>query len=143
MYWDFERQIYNKFWNWEVVTVQTLNETFEKLFKKYYWPDFVYDDFLSIEWAIKPHFFNSYYTHEYAISIAASNKVASNIYKQKPWYTDKYLEYLKIWTSEPTNEALKKLDIDLTKTDYLKESLESQKEIIKEMEDVINEIKNK
>jgi oligoendopeptidase F len=141
MYWDFERQIYNKLWNGEAVTVQTLNNTFEKLFKEYYWPNLVYDDYLNIEWAIKHHFFRSYYTHEYAISISAANKVASNIYNEKPWYTDKYLEYLKVWSSELPNDALKKLDIDLTTKDYIEESLESQRVILKEMQSIINEIK--
>lgn len=143
MYWDFERQIYDKLWNSEPVTLNTLNTIFEELFKKYYWPDFTYDDFLSIEWAIKDHFFRSYYTHEYAISIAAANTIWTNIYNEKPWFTEKYLDYLKTWTSELPNESLKKLWIDLTKKDYLEKNLKTQKEILSQMQNIINKINNK
>lgn len=141
IYGDFERQIYTKIWNQEPVTTKILNETFKDLFKQYLWEDFTSDDYIWIEWAIKPHFFSSYYTHEYAVSAAIANQTATNIYNEKSWFTDKYLDYLKFWQSKAPNEALKTLDIDLTNIDYLKDSIKSQNEILDEMEEIIKRLK--
>ncbi len=143
MYWDYEKQVYTKIWNNEPVTVETLEKIFQDLFKTYYWPDFAYDDYLDIEWAIKPHFFNPYYTHEYAISAAAANKIATSINNEEQWFTQKYIDYISSWKSRTPNELLSKIGIDLTKPEYIKSVAETQTKILDEMEEIISRINKK
>jgi oligoendopeptidase F len=53
------------------------------------------------------------------------------------------MEYLKTWSSELPNDALKKLWIDLTKKDYLEDFMESQNKVIDEIIKLSEEIKEK
>jgi oligoendopeptidase F len=84
MYADFEKQMYAKAWNDEPITTDLMDQTFASLFKQYYGSAMTYDDYLGIEWGIKPHFYSVYYPHVYAISLAAANKIATEIHNQTP-----------------------------------------------------------
>jgi len=143
MYGDYEKQIYAKAWNGESITTETLEKTFESLFKKYFGPDFAYDDYLNMEWAIKPHFFSTYYTHEYAISAAAANEVATRIVADEPGFLQKYMDYLSIGKSLSSAEALQTLGIDMSKPEYILSVSNTETKILDEMEEVIARIKAK
>lgn len=140
MYADFEKQIYTKAWNNEPINTQTLDELFKKLFIEYYGPDFEYDDYLDIERAIKPHFFDTYYTHVYALSTAAANKIATSVENQDAWFVNKYLEYLGSGQSWKPNELLQKIGIDMTKPEYIQSVSDTENAILDEMDTIIKRI---
>lgn len=143
MYGEFERSIYDKAWSWEALSYQTLDSKFEELFKKYYWPDFVRDEYLDIERAIKPHFFSTYYTHEYAISAAIANQIAINIYNDKAGFTWEYINFISQWSSKTPAETLKEIWIDINNPSYIESVSDTENEIMNEMEIIINKLKDK
>jgi len=143
MYADFDKQMYDKAWKDEPITTDLMDTTFENLFKKYYGPAFTYDDYLNTEWAIKPHFYSIYYQHIYALSIAAANKIATEIYNQTPWFADKYIAYLSMWDNGMPTEQLATLGIDITKPEYIQSIADTEKEILDEMDVLIARIKAK
>lgn len=143
MYGDFEKQMYEKAWSGDVINTDLFDNTFESLFKQYYWPDFAYDKYLSIERAIKPHFYSTYYTHQYALSTAAANQIATNIYNKKDWFLEKYINYLSAWTSKDPADLLKDLGIDMTQLEYIKSVSDTENKILDEMDVLVSRIKAK
>ena len=143
MYGDFDKQMYDKAWNDEPITTDLMDQTFSGLFRQYYWPAFTYDDYLSSEWAIKPHFYSVYYQHVYALSVAAANKIATELYKWTTWFADKYIAYLSMGDNGMPTEQLATLGIDMTKPDYLQSISDTEKEILDQMDVLIARIKAK
>lgn len=142
MYGDFDKQMYDKAWNDEPITTDLMDNTFATLFKKYYGPAFTYDDYLSTEWAIKPHFYSVFYQHVYALSVAAANKIATEIYNQTPGFADKYIAYLSMWDNGMPTEQLATLGIDMTKPDYIQSIADTENKILDEMDVLIARIRS-
>lgn len=71
------------------------------------------DDFVTLEWAYIPHFYNAFYVYQYATSIAASQAFAERILAGEPGAVDTYLDLLKAGGSDHPYVLVKKAGVDL------------------------------
>ncbi|MCT4617066.1 MAG: M3 family metallopeptidase [Candidatus Gracilibacteria bacterium] len=140
---NLEKQVYDKIWNDQVVTISGVNKLYLDLEKQYYGEDYKTLEGREARWYILTQYYRPYYFHDYALSVAVADNIATRLYNNEPGFKEKYMEYLKTGSSELPNDALKKLGIDLTKKDYLEDFMESQNKVIDEIIKLSEEIKEK
>ncbi len=103
------------------LTVDSLSALYAKLNKKYY-PGVVVDEYISMEWARIPHFYNSFYVYQYATGFCAAVAIAKGILEGKG--LNSYLDFLKSGCTDYPIALLQKAGVDLTKKESILTSLD-------------------
>lgn len=140
---EFEYLVINKLENKEPIDVNTLNNLYYNLSKKYNGQELTYDEEIKYDWLKIPHFIlqESYYVYQYAIGLSIAYDIATKILKNENHMIEKYLQFLSLGNSVSIIEALKVVDIDLQKGDYITRTVEMLKEKMVELEKIQKEIK--
>lgn len=80
----------------------------------------------------------SYYLYQYLIGTAIANYVAYKILNNQDDMKEKYLKLLTLGNSVSINDALKVIDIDLNKEDYVDNVINVLVPKIKQMNNLMN-----
>lgn len=139
---EFERTVFDKCWNKEVLSKDVLNNIYLDLEKKYSMKKkFKNEDKIKNDWSKIPHFYRPFYVYKYATGISSAIYIATNILKGKPGYLEKYKSMLKAGYTMTSLETLKLAEVDLEAEEtyknafrYLKKKIDEFKEVTEALE---------
>lgn len=138
MYTEFEKELYDTK-KTSPLTPKVLTEKYEKIIKKYYGTDVIYDDLNFIEWMKLGHIYrHSYYPYKYATGLLMASLVVHNLVEEKTLSQKNYLNFLASGSSHYAFDLLKILKIDLTDSTLLNEGFKIVEHELKELEKLLN-----
>lgn len=135
MFAEFEKEIYAKEQNGEILTEEVFTSCYKDLNDKYY-KVVVDDDLIRYEAFRIPHFYTSFYVYKYATGIAVSSKIATNILNNESNALENYLTFLKSGSSDYSLNILKKVGIDLVNDTTLDDILKEFDKLIEEFKEI-------
>lgn len=130
MFAEFELYMHEAVDKGEVLTAEKLCDKYYELNKLYFGKNVVVDSDIRYEWLRIPHFYRPFYVYQYATGLSIASYIAKNILEEKEGFRDKYLEFLSSGGKDNPLEILKIIDVDLTDTKVLEESLTMFKETV-------------
>ena len=132
MFAEFEKIIHEKKENGEVLTPDTLCDTYYNLNKKYFGDNVVVDEEIKNEWMRIPHFYYSFYVYKYAIGLSCASKIVSDIYNGVDGAVDRYINFLSSGSRKSPLELLKDTGCDLTKPIVVEEAIHMFSDLLDE-----------
>ncbi|MGE5456429.1 MAG: oligoendopeptidase F [Ignavibacteriales bacterium] len=138
MFAEYEKIIYEKCENGEILTQELLSELYYDINKKYFGNDFVVDEPIRYEWARIPHFYYFFYVYKYATGLAAACYIVNNILNGEEGYTEKYLEFLKSGSQNYPIELLRIADVDMNDPKVVESAIQMFDETIDEFVRIYN-----
>lgn len=120
---DFEYQAHSAIEQGLSINAEWLSDKYAELVKKYYGPDYSFDENDNMEWAYIPHFYYKYYVYSYASGLSSALSFAKLI-PQSPENAEKYLDMLKAGGSDAPVTLLKNAGVDLTTPAPIQEALQ-------------------
>lgn len=136
---NFELELHNQIRQKGFLDKKEIGEIHNKNMKAYLGPVFDMtenDGYMFVSW---PHLRYYFYTYTYAYGLLVS-KVLLKKYRENPKYLEKIEQFLKAGGSDSPENIFKKIGIDITKKEFLKEGLE---EIRKDIRDLRKMVLNK
>ena len=116
-----ELDFYNYVNNGNMITKDYMNELTSKSLNKYFGDSVKQDDYSSLSWVVRSHYYMNYYLFAYAICISIASYVASEILDGNKEMLDKYIKFLSTGSNVDNPDIFKVLGIDVTdKNVYLK-----------------------
>lgn len=137
MFAEFELKVHKMAEQGEPLTYKTFCDLWLELNKKYFGPDLVVDDLISMEWARIPHFYTSFYVFKYVTGFAAATTLAQNIIEKGQPAIDKFMGFLKGGSSDYAINLLKEAGVDMTKPEPIVKTLELFDKLLDQLEELI------
>lgn len=138
MFAEFEKVMYEKCEDDEVLTEEEFSNTYYELNKKYYGEHIIHDDKIRYEWARISHFYNSFYVYKYSTGISIAAAIASSILKGEETALENYLKFLSSGGKDASLNILKEVDIDIVNDDTIDKAIKMFKDTLEEFKKVIN-----
>lgn len=139
MFAEFEKNAHEMAADGEILTAGVLNDMYKKLNEKYFGPDMVIDDNISMEWSRIPHFYTPFYVYQYATGFAAAVAISQKILKEGESAVKGYKEFLSAGSSDYPIEVLKKAGVDMSRPEALEGAFEVFSNLLDEFEKLIEE----
>lgn len=133
MFAEFELLTHEAVERGESLTAQYLCDEYEKLNKKYFGSEMIYDDFIRYEWSRIPHFYNSFYVYQYATGYSAATAISQKILSEGEKARDSYLKFLTTGESNYPVELLKIAGVDMSKPEPIKLAMNKFAELVEEL----------
>ena len=134
-----EEEFYNLVENDGTITKDYMNELTLKSLKKYYGNKVELDEYSSLSWIRRSHYYMFFYLYSYAFCISVASSVAKEILDGNKEMLNNYIKFLSTGGDVWPIDAFKILGIDLTKKDvylnaikYYEDMLDLYKKIEKE-----------
>lgn len=143
MFASFEREVHARNARGENTTADELCKIWKGLNEKYFGPDVIIDDGISMEWARIPHFYSPFYVYQYATSCAAAASIAKQILNDGDPARAKYLNFLKSGGSDYSIELLKRAGVDMSTPKPILDLIDVFSKTVDEMESMIGETKTR
>lgn len=124
MFAEFERDIHAAAEAGEPMTLEFFLETYRKLLKQYFGPDFVVDEELTLECLRIPHFYRAFYVYKYAIGLSASIALSERVLHGGKSELDAYLGFLSGGSSREPLELLVGAGVDMSQPEPVRAALE-------------------
>lgn len=137
MFAEFEMLIHEHVENGGALTAEYLCETYKKLNEKYYGPNIVVDDLISIEWARIPHFYYNFYVFQYATGFSAAVALSQKILAEGDKAVDRYLKFLSSGSSDYPINILKLAGVDMTTEEPVNNALKVFEKLVEEMDKLV------
>ncbi|MDD2431921.1 MAG: oligoendopeptidase F [Firmicutes bacterium] len=134
MFAEFEKIIHSYVESGQALTVDYLNSTYKDLNKKYFGPEMVVDDLISLEWARIPHFFLNFYVFQYATGYSSAVALALDILQNGKEAVERYLDFLKAGSSEYPIEILAHAGVDMRTPEPIVKALDVFEQTLDELE---------
>lgn len=135
---EFERIVHDKSDNNEVLTPQTLNNTYNELMNKYSGGIVKENKLQQYGWSRINHFYNSFYYYKYAFGISCATYVANKILSGDKDFLNNYIKFLKVGDSVYPTDTLKILGIDTNDKTIFEDTIKFFDSKIKEFETIYN-----
>ena len=139
MFASFEREVHARSARGENTTADELCKIWKGLNEKYFGPDVIIDDGISMEWARIPHFYSPFYVYQYATSSAAAAALAKQILNEGAPARERYLEFLRSGGSDYSIELLKRAGVDMSTPKPVLDLIDIFSKTLDEMESLINQ----
>jgi len=137
MFAEFEKTLYEKEQNNEVLTEKVISDLYYSLNKKYYGNDVIHDEEISLEWTRIYHFYQPFYVFQYATGISIAVIVAYAIYNGDKIMLNNYKSFLASGISDYPLNLLNKIGINMLD----KTSIEKAIKIFSDTVDLYTELK--
>jgi oligoendopeptidase F len=114
---EFELRMHEMVEKGQPLTGDALSKVYSEIVKKYYGHDqgvCIVDDSIANEWAVIPHFYNSFYVFQYATSLTASSALSEKVLSGNPGATERYLKFISAGKSKYPIDLLKDAGVDMT-----------------------------
>lgn len=141
MFAEFEKMMYEKEENKEVLTHELLSNIYYDLNKLYFGDAVVVDDEIRYEWMRIPHFYYNFYVYKYATGLSAACHIVKRILAKEDGALSSYLKFLSTGGSNYPLEELKIAGVDMTKKEVVESAIDMFKEYLCEFEDLYDKIK--
>ncbi|WP_326717478.1 oligoendopeptidase F [Vagococcus jeotgali] len=119
------------------LTSDYLSEYYADLNAKYYGEAVERDPEIAYEWSRIPHFYYNYYVYQYATGFSAATALADKIIKKEEGALERYINFLKAGSSDYPIDVMKKAGVDMTKPDYIEETMTVFEDRLNELESLI------
>jgi oligoendopeptidase F len=136
MFAEFELDTHTRAENGEALTPDLLSSLYRDLNAKYYGPEVVPDEEISIEWARIPHFYRAYYVYQYATGVSAATALGHQILTEGEPAVQRYLRFLKSGSSKYSTELLKEAGVDMTSPEPVQQALDTFNQLLDRMEEL-------
>ncbi|MBQ8219075.1 MAG: hypothetical protein IJZ79_04910 [Bacilli bacterium] len=138
MYTEFENDLY-EIKNKSELTPEILCKRYERIIKKYYGDNIIYDEIACIEWTRLGHLYRwSYYPYKYATGLLMASVVVDSLVDKKTLSKEDYIKFLSAGSSQYSLDLLKILNIDLINTNIIESGFNVMSEDIKELHKVLS-----
>jgi len=124
MFAEFEMLIHAEVEKGGALTATRFSELYEDLVKRYFGPDFTFDEHDKYEWAYIPHFYYNFYVYKYATGLMAAFAFSNKILAGDEETRDKFIEFLKAGGKDYPLELLKEAGVDITDPETMEETYE-------------------
>ena len=138
MFAEFEKEIYERHENGEILTADYLNNLYYDLNKKYFGDSVILDEEIKYEWARIPHFYYNFYVYKYATGLSAACYIVQSILDGKENARENYLKFLSLGGSMEPLDELKVAGVDMTKPEVVESAIHMFEEILNEFETIYN-----
>lgn len=139
MFAEFEKIVHAKEEQGEPLTAESLSTIYRELNVSYHGPDMVVDSEVDLEWARIPHFYRGFYVYKYATGFSAATSLSKQIVEEGQPAVDRYLQFLKGGSSDYPLNLLKGAGVDMTSPTPIAEALSVFKELLEELEQLIEQ----
>lgn len=139
MFAEFEKEVYKKHENNEILTYEVLNDLYYKLNKKYFGENVIVDEYIKYEWERIPHFYYNFYVYKYATGLSAACYIVDNILKNENNMKEKYLKFLTLGGSMSPLDELKVMGIDMTDSIVVESAIKMFDKILNEFQELLLE----
>ena len=129
---EFELQLHRWVEEGVPLTPTLLKETYVKLSREYYGPDFVIDPEMAIEWARIPHFYYDFYVYQYATGLSAAMALFQDAVTSKESRA-KYLQFLSSGGSRYPLDLLQLAGVDMKSPKPVEAAMKRFKELLAEL----------
>ena len=141
---EFELRMHEMVENGQPLTGDALSKLYGEIVRKYYGHDqrvCIVDDYVEHEWAMIPHFYNSYYVFQYATSFTASSALSEKVLSGEAGVTERYLKFLSGGHSQYPIELLKQAGVDMTSDEPLELTIQKMDRVMDQMEEMLISLK--
>lgn len=135
MFSEFERRIYEKIGNDEVLTADILSDIYYDLNKDYFGNDVYIDDEIRYEWERIPHFYYHFYVFKYATGLSAATSIVSRLL-DGTLNPEDYINFLKCGKSKNPLDSLKVAGVDLSSKDVINSAINMFESTMDEFEKI-------
>lgn len=137
---QYEYEISQKAERGEPINYQVLSDERTKLYKAYYGIDITEEELKPLVWAYIPHlFYTPFYVYQYATSFTASMLIYKNFRSGPKDAFNNYLKMLKSGGSRYPIDEVKLAGVDLTKKEAFSAVTGRRKELVEELDKLLNE----
>lgn len=137
MFAEFELAAHEAVERGEVLTAEKLCELYSGLNKKYFGEEVEYDDFISMEWARIPHFYNAFYVYKYATGYSAAVAISTKILEEGAPARDAYLDFLAAGECDYPIELLRRAGADMSTTEVTESACRTFESLIDRLEELV------
>lgn len=137
MFAEFEQLTHEAVENGQPLTAEWMSDEYGKLNEKYFGPDVETDDFIKIEWARIPHFYNAFYVYQYATGYSAATAISNRILTQGEKARDEYLDFLKCGENDYPIELLKIAGVDMSTKEPVSRAMETFQKLVDEFDELV------
>lgn len=134
-----EEDFYKYVEDGNVITNEYMNALNKKSIDKYYNNMVKEDEYSSLGWIRRSHYYMFFYLYAYAFSISVACFIASEIIKGNKKVINRYLEFLKKGTDIYPYDTIKVLGIDLAEDDVYQKALEYYDNLLTEFDRIRKE----
>jgi oligoendopeptidase F len=139
---EFELRMHEMVEKGQPLTGDSLSKLYSEIVKKYYGHDqgvCIVDDYIAEEWAMIPHFYNSFYVYQYATSFTASSALSEKVLSGDPGATKRYLTFISSGKAKYPIELLKDAGVDMTTDEPLELTVKKMNRVMDEMEKLLDQ----
>lgn len=136
MFAEFEKITHELVEKGEALTVDVLCSIYHKLNEQYFGKDIVIDDYIDIEWARIPHFYNAFYVYQYATGYSAAIALSQNILNNNG--VNNYLSFLKGGSSDYPINLLKIAGVDMATPEPIEKAMKVFENLLNQIEELLN-----
>ena len=137
MFAEFEKKAHEMSAEGLPLNSENLSAVYHDLNKLYFGDDIVVDDYIDIEWARIPHFYNAFYVYQYATGYSAAIALSRKILNEGQPAVDRYLDFLSKGCSEYSIDLLKGAGVDMTSKKPVEDAMEVFKGLLEKMENLV------
>ncbi len=137
MFAEFEKVTHEMAEQGEPLTVQALKDAYHGLLKKYFGPDFVLDEQLSLECLRIPHFYRAFYVYKYATGLSAAISLATRVLSGGQRELKDYLGFLQAGCSKDPLDLLRDAGVDMESPEPVKTALARFDQLVRELDELL------
>ena len=134
MFADFEMQMHAEVEKGGALTAARMSEIYAGIVKKYFGPDFTFDEHDAIEWAYIPHFYYNFYVYKYSTGLMSAIVFSQRVLEGKPGALAQYKNFLSSGGSDYPLNILMKSGIDFTSPEIVQSTYDLFERTLDEME---------
>jgi len=138
MFAEFEKLTHDAAWAGEPLTVDRFRDIYGQLLRRYFGPDFIIDNDLTLECFRIPHFYRGFYVYKYATGLSAAIALAQRVLNGGVRERDEYLSFLKGGCSKEPLDLLRDAGIDMTKPESIRSPMQKFASLVDELERLLS-----
>ena len=118
-----EQTFYDYVNDGNIITKEYMDDINKKSLEKYYGNTLIFDEYSSLSWIRRSHYYMNYYLYNYAFCISIACDVASKILNNDKKMLDNYIKFLSTGSDVWPIDSFKTLGIDITKKEVYEEAI--------------------
>ena len=120
-----------------ITVIVLAGHMYRELLERYFGPDFVIDDVLSLECFRIPHFYRAFYVYKYATGLSAAITLSRRVLAGGQQELDEYLGFLKGGCSKDPLDLLRDAGVDMEEPQAVNTALEHFEQLVDELDELL------
>lgn len=137
MFAEFEKITHELVEQDEPLTTEKLKTIYRELLEKYFGPEFVLDDCLSLECLRIPHFYRAFYVYKYATGMSAAIALSQRVLNGGDAERDDYLGFLSGGCSKDPLDLLRDAGVDMEQPKPVDTALDYFEKLVGELDELL------